>query len=191
MTDTIRSLGPLVRLEDRWALGDTRRPGGGAWVEFREDGLCAHARDSGEEFIPWTRIMLGFRLVVGAKYPSKGENVTQFGMLAGLPGPFRGRGGGYLHMTLRHPYEDHMVFFDRHPHWYPLPDVYFLDALLKEMVTRGEIHRLADTAWLDGAVTRVPPLKKMMTKRRTQEALTQVLGNSGVADPSLPDGGHE
>ncbi|MED7955056.1 hypothetical protein PUR61_24520 [Streptomyces sp. BE20] len=42
-------------------------------------------------------------LVLGEKYPGKGGNVALMGTLGSLPGPFRGRGGGYLRMTVRNP----------------------------------------------------------------------------------------
>lgn len=173
MADTVRSLGPLVRVDGRWIIGDPGRPGGGAWVEFREEGMCAHARDSSTELIPWARIMLGMGVVVGGKFPARGEQVTLLGMLAGLRGPLKGRRGGYLHMTVRHPYEDRQIFFDRHPHWYPVADVVFLEALLSDLVAEGEIHRLADMAWLDRAIAGLPPLKVMTTGSALQELVAR------------------
>ncbi|GGT57057.1 hypothetical protein P6B95_01195 [Streptomyces atratus] len=48
--------------------------------------------------------------------PGQGGNFTLLGLLGGLPG-FKGRGGGHLDMTLRHPYEDRRVDFHRHRRW--------------------------------------------------------------------------
>ncbi|MGW1746618.1 hypothetical protein ACWCRD_13540 [Streptomyces sp. NPDC002092] len=106
------SLGPLERVDGRWALGDARRPGR-ARVEFRTDGLHAVARDSRVEVVPWPRIMLGGRITLGGRFPR--DVYAQMGILGGLPGPFKGRGGGYLHMTVRHPYEDQELFLTAIP----------------------------------------------------------------------------
>ncbi|WP_371680701.1 hypothetical protein [Streptomyces sp. NBC_01276] len=177
MTDTILSLGPLVRVEGRWLLGDPGRAGGGAWVEFGEDGMRAHARDSSTESIPWSRIMMGMGVTIGARLPGKaGSTVGLLGMFAGLPGPLRGRRGGYLHMTVRHPYEDRLVFFDRHPWWYPIGELAFLQALLSHLVDEGELHRLADTAWLDRTITRVLPVNSTTTRARLQEMASEATG---------------
>ncbi|MGW7200682.1 hypothetical protein [Streptomyces chryseus] len=158
MNGTRASLGPLELVDGRWVLGDVGRSGGGAWVEFRAEGLYAHARDGGEHAIPWPRIMLGMGLALGGRHPKSG-NLTLLGMLGGLPGAFRGRGGGYLHMTLRHPYENDAVFFDRHPRWYPQTHLTLLEELLRQAVRAGEAHRLADGDWLGRVVGRLAPLK--------------------------------
>ncbi|MET9416172.1 hypothetical protein ABZY03_18705 [Streptomyces klenkii] len=79
------------------------------------------------------------------------------GLLGGLPG-FKGRGGGHLFMTLRHPYEDRSVHFDRHPRWYTSTEVVLLDELLTQTVAAGEVHRLADVDWLGRMVARLAPL---------------------------------
>ncbi|MFE7046512.1 hypothetical protein ACFU9X_46275 [Streptomyces atratus] len=56
------------------------------------------------------------RATVGRGCPARGGNFTLLGLLGGLPG-FKGRGGGHLDMTLRHPYEDRRVDFHRHRRW--------------------------------------------------------------------------
>ena len=180
----IESLGPLERVDGRWALGDARRPGR-AWVEFLPDGLHAHGRDGGVEVIPWSRIMLGIGVTLGGRYPSRGEIYCQMGWLGGMPGPFRGRGGGYLHMTLRHPYEDHLVFFDRHPRWYRMADLFALQALLRRLVEDGEVHRLADGDWLARAVPRLSGLGNWLTKAKLHRAVTEAV----EADPAAEGAG--
>ncbi|MFI7399162.1 hypothetical protein ACIBW9_01485 [Streptomyces sp. NPDC049541] len=80
------SLGPLDRVDDRWALGDARRPGR-ARVELRPDGLHAIGRDSAAEVVPWPRVMPGCRITLGGRYPNR-DVYTQLGILGGLPGPF-------------------------------------------------------------------------------------------------------
>ncbi len=148
------TLGPLELIDGRCLVGDSRRPGG-SWVEFRADGLYRHAPGSEGELVPWSRIMLGMGVIIGRGHPAKGGNSTMLGLLGGLPGWFRGRGGGHLDMTLRHPYEDWSARFDRHPHWYRPLDVALLEELLRQTVAAGEAHRLADTNWLGGMVVRL------------------------------------
>ncbi|MET8685328.1 hypothetical protein ABZV77_14025 [Streptomyces sp. NPDC004732] len=151
------TLGPLELVDGRCVVGDVRRPGG-CWVEFREEGLYRHVPAAAEgELIPWNRVMLGLRVIIGRGYPSKGGNYSLRGLLGGLPG-FRGRGVGHLDMTLRHPYEDWSVEFGRHHRSYRFTEVLLLDELLKQTVAAGEAHRLADAAWLGDVVARLKPL---------------------------------
>ncbi|WP_455410066.1 hypothetical protein [Streptomyces hiroshimensis] len=140
-------------------------------MEFRAEGLYQHAPASDGELIPWSRIMLGMGVTVGRGYPSKG-NFTLLGMLGGLP-VLKGRGGGHLLMTLRHPYEDRMVYFDRHPRWYGPTEVALLEELLRQTVTAGEAHRLADVDWLRRVVTRLSPSSPWTTTGGTQKAVMQ------------------
>ncbi|WKK25749.1 hypothetical protein QZH56_09225 [Streptomyces olivoreticuli] len=147
------TLGPLELIDGRCVVGDSRRPDG-SWVEFRAEGLYRHAPGSEGELVPWSRIMLGMRVIVGRGHPAKGGNFTMPGLLGGLPG-FKGRGGGHLDMTLRHPYEDWSARFDRHTHGYRLFDVTLLEELLRQTVAAGEAHRLADADWLGRVVVRL------------------------------------
>ncbi|MEU6090443.1 hypothetical protein ABZ865_27275 [Streptomyces sp. NPDC047085] len=172
MTDTIASLGPLERIDGRWVLGDARRPDGFR-VEFREDGLYQHERSGEGLLIPWSRIMLGVRLTLGAKYPHKGHG---FGLRDCLPGPWKGHGSGYLHMTLRHPYEDFILRFTTHPHRYRATDVLLLEALLTHAVQEGEVHRLAAQDRLSRMVAQLVPLKA-----RTPGALSRAVAGAWEA----------
>ncbi|MDQ0991016.1 hypothetical protein [Streptomyces sp. V3I7] len=155
MTETIASLGPLHLLDGRWVVGDVRRPDG-CWVEFREDGLYEHERGGEGQLIPWGRIMLAPHITLGAKYPDN-PHYGLLGLLGGLPGPWRGRGGGYLHLTLRHPYEDWLARFDRHPHRYPLVELLLLEELLRQTAAAREAHLLGDPEWLGAVVGRLAP----------------------------------
>ncbi|WP_343235266.1 hypothetical protein [Streptomyces sp. SID10853] len=155
MSDINASLGPLERVNDRWIVGDYLRPGS-VWLEFGADGLYQHAGREGragkteEQVIPWSRVMLiGFTL--GGKHPPKGSYGVR-ALLGGLPGPWRGHGRGYLHLTLRHPYENGLVTFDRHPRWYDLTDLSWFQELLRQTAGEGEAHRFADAEWLGRAV---------------------------------------
>ncbi|MFJ2770696.1 hypothetical protein [Streptomyces sp. NPDC087300] len=177
-------LGPLELTDGRCGVGDSRRPGG-SWVEFRPEGLYRHAParkpSEADELIPWPRIMLGISVYVGRGYPSKGGNFTIPGLLGGLPG-LRGRGGGHLDMTLRHPYEDHSLGYDRHPHAYPVMDVAFLEQLLTRTVAAGEAHRLGDAAWLERVVGRLTPVRTW-SARGMRDAVAEALRSEGVGSP--------
>ncbi|MFF4500062.1 hypothetical protein [Streptomyces sp. NPDC001401] len=175
------SLGPLERVDSRWALGDARRPGR-AWVEFRTDGLHAVARDSRVEIVPWSRIMLGFRITLGGRYPNR-DVYTQMGVLGGLPGPFKGRGGGYLHMTVRHPYEDQQLFFDRHPRWYRTKDVLTLQAVMTQLVEDGEVHRLGDADWTARVVDCLATFGGWATTGALRRAAAEAVEAAGPPSP--------
>ncbi|WP_225831989.1 hypothetical protein [Streptomyces sp. NK08204] len=159
MTDTITSLGPLERTDGRWVLGDVRRTDG-FWAEFREDGLHQHEPGTDGQLIPWSRIMLGVRLTLGTKYPYQGHG---FGLSDILPGPRKGRDSGYLHMTLRHPYEDRILRFSCHPQSYRATDVLLLEALLTQAVQEQEVHRLADADRVGRMVAHLAPLRARTT----------------------------
>jgi hypothetical protein len=171
------SLGPLERVDGRWVLGDARRPGR-ARVEFRPDGMHAHGRDSAVEVVPWSRILLGFRITLGGRYPNSGV-YTQMGVLGGLPGPFKGRGGGYLHMTVRHPYEDHQLFFDRHPRWYRTKDILTLQTMMTQLVVAGEAHRLGDPDWLARVVAHLSAFDGWATTRGLRRAAAEAVEAAG------------
>ncbi|KAA6224298.1 hypothetical protein CP973_09550 [Streptomyces albofaciens JCM 4342] len=151
-------------------MGDCFRPGG-LWLEFRADGMYQHARTPADELlIPWSRIMLGIGFTLGGKYPHYGS-VSPLGWIGGLPGPWQGVGRGYLHMTLRHPYEDWQAAFDRHPRRYTMTELALLQSLLGHVGAAKEFHRFGDGEWLGRAVgllTRERP--------RTGHALSRVMG---------------
>ncbi|MEV4924771.1 hypothetical protein [Streptomyces roseoverticillatus] len=149
MNDTGVSLGPLERIDGRWVVGESRKPGG-TWLEFRAEGLYQHARDSEGQLIPWSRIMILGRCTIGAKYPRDSYGVKA--LLDALPGPWRGHGRGYLHMTLRHPYEDWQAPFNLHPRWYSPTELELFQELLAQTNAAGETHRLGDADWLSRTV---------------------------------------
>ncbi|MFH7595576.1 hypothetical protein WDV06_10810 [Streptomyces racemochromogenes] len=156
MGDDRRTYGPLELLEGRWVVGDSHRPDG-CWVEFRPEGMVRHAGGTADEPIPWSRVLLGIRIQIGQG--TKGSryqgSLGLTGLIGGLPGPFRGRGGGYLGMTLRHPYEDVRLAFDRHAEWYKPAHVLLLAELMTQTVAAGDAHRLGDAEWLGWAVGRL------------------------------------
>ncbi|MFJ6560720.1 hypothetical protein ACIQMV_12685 [Streptomyces sp. NPDC091412] len=168
--DRSTSLGPLELTDGRWVVGDPSGPKG-YWVELRADGLYQHEPDSEGQLIPWPRVMLGMLFTLGAKYPARG-NYSPMGMLGGLPGPWRGRGSGYLHMTLRHPYEDWVARFDRHPRFYGGTELVLFEELLRQTVQAGEAHLFGDPAWL-GSVTGQLALQRPWSARAIREAVAE------------------
>ncbi|WP_234440528.1 hypothetical protein [Streptomyces rimosus] len=178
---TSAALGPLERVDGHWVVGDCFRPGG-LWLEFRPDGIYQHARTPADELlIPWSRIMLGIGFSLGGKYPRHGS-VSPMGLIGGLPGPWQGVGRGYLHMTLRHPYEDWLASFDRHPRRYTLTDLALFEALLTHTGAAKEFPRFGDGEWLDRAVgllTRERP----RTGRALRAVMAEILGEGGTPDP--------
>ncbi|MFF4710186.1 hypothetical protein ACFY2V_02065 [Streptomyces eurythermus] len=176
MTD---KLGPLERIDGRWFLGDGRRPDG-SWVELREEGLHQHEPDTGGLLIPWSRIMLGVRVTLGGKYPRRGHG---FGLAHVLPGPWKGHGHGYLHMTLRHPYEDSVLRFTLHSVLYSPAEVLLLEQLLTHAVQEKQLHRLADPDGLARMVAYLAPLRPRTSKAYAR-AVTEAFGL-----PAAPSGG--
>ncbi|MFE1752845.1 hypothetical protein [Streptomyces anandii] len=178
--ETRTSLGPLELADGRWAVGDIGRPKG-RWVEFRPDGLFQHEpekragreEETGGPLIPWSRIMTGMNLTMGAKYPARGSHGFG-GLLGGLPGPWRGRGGGYLHMTLRHPYENWVVRFDRHPRHYRGMELVLLQELLTQVVQTDRARLLGDPEWLGRVVARLAP-QRPRGLRAVERAVTAAL----------------
>ncbi|MFF9322854.1 hypothetical protein ACF1BP_36315 [Streptomyces sp. NPDC014735] len=169
MSDVGLSLGPLERVNDRWVVGDSRRPGG-TWLEFRSGGLYQHEPNSEGKLIPWQRITLVTQFTLGAKYPK--YSYSPMALLGGLPGPWKGRGPGYLHMTLRHPYENEVVRFDRHPHWYNPTELVLFQTLLAQTADAGEAHRFGDADWMDRAVEQLVR-QRPSTARGVEQAVTE------------------
>ncbi|MDN3261683.1 hypothetical protein QWJ26_18060 [Streptomyces sp. CSDS2] len=175
MTD---KLGPLERIDGRWVLGDARRPDG-TWVEVCAQGLHQHERDTEGLLVPWSRIMLGMRVTLGGKYPRRGNG---FGLTNAVPGPWKGRGHGYLHMTVRHPYEDATLRFALHPGLYSPTEVVLLEQLLTHAVREKQLPRLADPDELARMVAYLAPLRPRTSKtydRAVAEAFSLSAGSQG------------
>ncbi|WP_354644542.1 hypothetical protein [Kitasatospora camelliae] len=171
MSDDRATLGPLTPLDDRWAMGNPRPDG--SWLEFRTDGLYLHAGAAEGELTPWPRITDVNGLTLGSKNPFPGD-YSPMAFLNALPGPWKGHGHGYLHLTLRHPYEDIAARFDLHPRLYGGTDLALLQELLAQINTTREPHRLGDTAWLTRAVTHLRE-HRSITTRGIQRAVTEAL----------------
>ncbi|GGW39938.1 hypothetical protein GCM10010503_15440 [Streptomyces lucensis JCM 4490] len=146
MTGENTILGPLEPAGGHWALGDATRPDT-HWVELRPDGLRQHGPDSGGRLVPWHRIMTGVSITWGKHaWSTNGRGAyTLRGMVAG-------RDGGWLRMTLRHPYEDDRLRFDQHARPYRAVDVLRLEHLLRQLVDEGRPQLLGDPRWVARAV---------------------------------------
>ncbi|MEU5091511.1 hypothetical protein [Streptomyces sp. NPDC021356] len=172
MTPTRASLGPLEPTAGGWAVGDTGRPAG-HWLEFRPEGLHQHEPGGPGQTVDWSRIMPGVRLTLGGKNPARGQyGVAQ--LLAGLPGPWRRHGSGYLHLTLRHPYEDWVGRFSRHPRPYPGADLVLFQELTERVTDTGQAHLLGDPEWLGRVVARLAGLS-LRGRHAAQDAVTRAL----------------
>ncbi len=167
------SLGPLELTGGRWGVGDAARPGT-HWVEFRPDGLHQHEPDSGGRSIPWSRIMGGVRLTWG-KHPWNTNNRGKYT----LKGMVAERAGGWLHLTLRHPYEDQQLRFDLHERPYRAVDALRLESLLRQLVEEGKPQLLGDPEWVGRAVAHLTGGKNSwITDRALRQATTEAIATA-------------
>ncbi len=167
-------LGPLELTGDRWTVGDATRPDA-HWVELRPDGLHQHEPDSEGRLIPWSRLMTGIRLTWG----KHSWDTNSRGMYT-LGGMVAGSDRGWLHMTLRHPYEDDQLRFDRHARPYRAVDTLRLQRLLRQLVDDGKPHLLGDPMWVGRAVAGLSGGKNSwITQRSLRQAVTEVLATAG------------
>lgn len=172
------SLGPLELTDGRWRVGDAARSDG-HWVEFRPDGLHQHEPDSEGQLISWARIMNGIRLTWG-KHP---RNTNNRGLYT-LRGMVATRDGGWLHMTLRDPYEDHQLRFDQHTRPYRAVDALRLEALLRQLTDEGRLELLGDPEWVGRAVTCLADGEnRRITGRSLRQATAAALAAAGPGTP--------
>lgn len=174
-------LGPLEPADGRWGVGDATRPDT-HWVEFRSNGFHQHNPDSDGQLIPWSRVMNGIWLTWG-KHPwntnSRGL-YTPRGMVAT-------RDGGWMHTTLRHPYEDHQLRFDQHTRPYRAVDVLRLEYLLRQLTTEGKLHLLGDPEWVGHAAAYLAGGKnRWITRRALRKVAAEALAAAGPGSPGQP-----
>ncbi|MFE5097277.1 hypothetical protein ACFRCI_45085 [Streptomyces sp. NPDC056638] len=73
-------------------------------------------------------------------------------------------------MTLRHPYENWLASFDRHPRSYNSTELVLFQELLSQTASEGEADRIADSDWLGRAV------ELLVTQRpRTASAIREAV----------------
>ena len=178
MVEDSTCLGPLELSGGRWGVGDATRPDA-HWVEFRPDGFFQHEPDSEGQLVPWSRIMDGIRITWGKRSWSTNSRglYTARGMVAT-------RDGGWLHMTLRHPYEDHPLRFDQHTRPYRAVDALRLEYLLRQLTTEGKLHLLGDADWVGRAVASLGGGKnRWITTRALRQAAAEALAAAGPGSP--------
>ncbi|MGV9506193.1 hypothetical protein ACWDQZ_11355 [Streptomyces tendae] len=172
------SLGPLELTGGRWRVGDATQPDA-HWVEFRPEGLHQHEPDSDGRLVPWSTIMNGIRLTWG-KHPWDTNNRG----LYTLRGMVAARDGGWLHMTLRHPYEDHQLRFDQHMRPYRAVDALRLEALLRQLADEGRLQLLGDPDWVGRAAAHLADGEnRRITSRSLRQAVANALAAAGPVSP--------
>ncbi|MEQ8142488.1 hypothetical protein [Streptomyces sp. OP7] len=95
-------------------------------------------------------------------------------------GMVAGRDGGRLHMTPRHPYEDHRLRSDQHARPYRAVDALRLESLLRQLVDAGRPHLLGDPEWVGRAVACLTGGKNSrLTQRAPRRAATEAITTAG------------
>lgn len=169
------SLGPLELTDGRWGIGDAARPGT-HWVELRPDGFQQHALGTAGELVLWSRVMTGIRITWGkhARNTSSRGKYTLKGMVAD-------RDGGWLHMTLRDPYEDHQMRFDQHTPPYRAVDALRLESLLRRLTDEGRLSLLGDPEWIGRVAARLAGGKnRWVTDGSLEQAVAEALEAAGI-----------
>lgn len=69
-----------------------------------------------------------------------------------LKGMVAERTGGWMHLTLRHPYEDLQLRFDQHERPYRAVDALRLEHLLRQLIDEEKLQLLGDPEWVGRAV---------------------------------------
>ncbi|MGW4378437.1 hypothetical protein [Kitasatospora sp. NPDC004531] len=171
MGDERKYYGPLEVRDGRWAVGDSARPHG-RWVELRPDGMVQHTGDTEDEPIAWSRVMSGITIQIGRFARNHGYPAS-YGLAGFLP--TSGSGIGYLHMTLRDPYEDHRLAFNRHPGTYDGGQLLLAAQLMTTTVADGNAHLLGDSAWLTWAVERLSRITHWPAFRQPESLVKEAL----------------
>ncbi|MFC8063500.1 hypothetical protein [Streptomyces sp. NPDC057293] len=168
------NLGPLELVSGHWGVGDARRSDA-HWVELGPEGFHQHEPGSEGRLIPWSRIMIG----ISFSWGKHSWNSTSRGMYT-LRGRVADSSGGWMHMTLRHPYEDHALRFDQHTRPYRAVDALRLESLLRQLVDKGRLHLLGDPDWVGRAVAHLTGGKNSwITNRALQRVATEAIATAG------------
>ena len=85
-----------------------------------------------------------------------------------------------MHMTLRHPYENHQLRFDQHARPYRAVDVLRLESLLRQLIDEGKLHLLGDPEWVGRAVSCLTGGKNSwLTQRALRRVATEAIATAG------------
>ncbi|WP_405937682.1 hypothetical protein [Streptomyces sp. NBC_00726] len=132
--------------------------------------------DTEGQLVPWARVMTGIRITWG----KHARNTTGRGKYT-LKGMVADRDGGWLHMTLRDPYEDHHLRFDQHTRPYRAVDALRLEALLRRLTDEGRLGLLGDPEWVGRAVAcLVGGKNRWVTEGALEQAVAEALAAAGT-----------
>lgn len=146
-TESVRDrLGPLIRVDGRWTLGDHE---GRAHLTFEREGLVHRVAGREPHPVAWERLMeLGVAVTVDRFSSSKFG-----GLLSRAPGITTH--GSCLRAMVRHPYDIWPAEFSHHRGFYSAREIALLQSLLAVVVDRKRAELLGDDAWLTAAVRRL------------------------------------
>ncbi|MFJ4094619.1 hypothetical protein ACIPYS_23795 [Kitasatospora sp. NPDC089913] len=161
------ALGPLVRVDGRWLLGDHRDRN---HLELTAEGIVPYADGHPGAVVGWGRFMsLGLAVTPHRWTGSRRTALLTLGQMAplGLTGP-------HLTATLRHPYEYWTGRFGHHRgQRYAPHELAAAEALFAVVVGTGEAALLGDRAWLDKAVALIRPLRRPAETRAALAKLVE------------------
>jgi hypothetical protein len=127
----------------------------------------------------WSRIVTGVWITWG-KHP---WNTNDRGKYT-LKGTVASRGGGWMHMTLRHPPEEHRLRFAQHARPYRAVDVLRLEYLLRQLVDDGKPHLLGDPEWVGRAVAYLAGgNNRWITYRALRRVVARAVAAAGPGNP--------
>ncbi|WP_049657080.1 hypothetical protein [Kitasatospora sp. MY 5-36] len=158
-------LGPLVRVDGSWYIGDHESK---AYLAVLPEGF-EHRVTGREPFlVPWKRLMSLKLGVTSGRFLSTPAG----GLLTGHHAPHEAIGthGSCLSAMVRHPYDLWSPRFVHHRRWYPAPEITLLHQLLGNIVDLGRVERLGDDAWLTSVVEELAA-DRLLRKWRTSKAV--------------------
>ncbi|MFF4379868.1 hypothetical protein [Kitasatospora sp. NPDC001547] len=162
-------LGPLVRTDGGWFIGDHRSR---AHLAVLPEGF--EHRVTGQEpfLVPWDRLMSLELGVTSGRFFSTPAG----GLLTRHDGI--GAHGSWLDTMVRRPYDVWRPRFVHHRHWYPMPEITVLRQLLGNVVDLGRVHRLGDDAWLTSVVEALAAdrlLRRWRTSRAVADGVKEII----------------
>ncbi|WP_329498658.1 hypothetical protein [Kitasatospora herbaricolor] len=166
-------LGPLVRVEGRWFIGDHERK---AHIALLPQGFEHRVAGHEPHLVTWDRLMDLTVAVTSNRFFSTpvGGLLTKYDGITVH--------GSTLRATVRHPYDVWVPRFIHHRCWYPVNEILALDALLSTTVELGRAERLGDDSWLRSAVALVTSgrhVRKGWRGYELSEALTDLITREG------------
>ncbi|MFG2915059.1 hypothetical protein ACGF0D_19485 [Kitasatospora sp. NPDC048298] len=164
-------LGPLVRIDGAWFIGDHESR---AYLAVLPEGF--EHRVAGHEpfLVPWKRLMSLQLAVTSGRFLSTPVG----GLLAGGHRSAIGAHGSCLRAMVRHPYDMWSPRFVHHRRWYPAPEITVLQQLLGDIVDLGRVDRLGDDAWLSSVVAELatdPFLRRWRTSKALAEGVKELI----------------